>query len=117
MVSLTKKLAGDEQAGRDYVEERLSHFPRESIFYPLARYYLLPGNEGAVTQAIQAEERNIPNGQAYYYLGAQLELIDRPETARATFLAAEDALSPGMMERRLATYHLRAYRQEEGENR
>lgn len=116
MTSLALKHGGDEQGGRDFVEDRLADFPRDSLFYTLARYYILPGNEGYVTQAIRAETHVVPRGQGYFYVGAQLDLIDRPETARATFLEAEDSLPVGIMERRLASWHLRKYRVPEEES-
>ncbi len=116
LAALSLKAGNRESAANDWVSEHLAQFPRDSLYYTMARYYLLPGNEGYVLAEINQEQDDVVKGQMYFYLAAQLELLGRTETARAAFLEAEDTLSPGFVERRLASWHLDSYRSgQEGE--
>jgi tetratricopeptide (TPR) repeat protein len=117
LAALSLKADDEEEAAREWLTAQLSQFPRESLHYQMARYYLLPTNEGYILGEISRSQENIVKGQMYFFLGAQLELLGRTETARASLLEAEDTLPPGIVERRLAVWHLQAYRSpaEEGE--
>jgi tetratricopeptide (TPR) repeat protein len=102
--------AGDDNAADTWLNNNLSKLPRDSVYYQVARYYLFPTNEGYVLSEIRAEQNNTVKGQMYFYVGARLDLVDRVATAQATLLEAESLLGTGMLERRLATWHLEKYR-------
>ena len=115
MAALALKWGGRNEAAESWLTENLSHLPRETVFYSVARYYLLPTNDGYVLAEIGEEQNATVRGQMYFYLGAQLVLLDRHATAQAALLEAESSLPPGFVERRLATLHLNAYRSGEAE--
>jgi tetratricopeptide (TPR) repeat protein len=110
LAALAHKVAGNEAAAETWLNAKIGELPRESLVYTLARYYLLPANDGYVLNELRLVTDDTLAGQMHFYLGAQLELIGRTETARATLLEAEDTVPEGMVERRLATHHLDAYR-------
>ncbi|MEE8441182.1 MAG: tetratricopeptide repeat protein [Spirochaetia bacterium] len=110
MAALALKSAGHDDAAERWLTESLSHFSRDTVFYSMARYYLLPTNDGYVLGEIGREQNVTVRGQMYFYLGAQLLLLDRHMTAQAALLEAESSLPPGFLERRLATWHLNEYR-------
>ena len=115
MAALALKWGGRTEAAESWLTENLSHLPRETVFYSMARYYLLPTNDGYVLAEIGEEQNATVRGQMYFYLGAQLVLFDRHATAQAALLEAESSLPPGFLERRLVTLHLDAYRSGEAE--
>ena len=117
LAALSLKTGGRPADATSWLNQELAQFPRESLYYQMARYYLLPTNDGYMLAEIGRERDDRVKGQMYFYLGAQLELLGRTSTAQASFLEAEDALPPGFLERRLASWHLERYRagDEEGE--
>jgi tetratricopeptide (TPR) repeat protein len=110
MATLALNSAGENSSADAWLTDNLSKFPRESVQYQMARYYLGPTNEGYIFAEISREQNNTVKGQMYFYIGAYLALVDRHATAQAALLEAEDLLSPGILERRLATWHLETYR-------
>jgi len=110
MAALSLKAGGHDDSMERWLTDNLSHFPRDTVFYSMARYYLLPANDGYVLAEIGQEQNATVRGQMYFYLGAQLVLLERHATAQAALLEAESELPPGFLERRLATWHLNAYR-------
>ncbi|MBU8912563.1 MAG: tetratricopeptide repeat protein [Spirochaetales bacterium] len=110
LAALSLKSGGHDEGADSWLTDNLPHFPRETVFYSMARYYLLPANDGYVLAEIRDEQNAAVRGQMYFYLGAQLALLDRHATAQAALLEAESALPPGSLERRLASWHLNAYR-------
>ena len=110
MAALSLKWGGQDQAAESWLTDNLSHFPRDTVFYSMARYYLIPVNDGYVFSEIRQEQNATMRGRMYFYIGAHLALLDQHVTAQAALLEAESLLAPGFLERRLATWHLNAYR-------
>ena len=79
----------------NWLTDNLSHFPRDTVFYAMARYYLLPGYDGAILAEIREEQDEMVKGQMYFYIGAQLAVLQRHATAQASLLEAESLLPPG----------------------
>ncbi len=113
LAALALKTGNREREARDYLNEIVNTAPRDSLAYQMMRYYIQPANEGLVMTAVRDSTDRTRKGQMYFYLGAQLELLGRIQTAQAAFLEAEEILQPGFAEHRLATWRLRAYRSEE----
>ncbi|MFW5743179.1 MAG: tetratricopeptide repeat protein [Spirochaetota bacterium] len=110
LASLALKSARRDRESTDFLNGIVNTISRDSLYYDMMRYYLQPGNEGYVMSEIRASTDDTLKAQMYFYLGAQLELLGRIETAQASFLEAEEGLQPGFVERRLASWRLRAYR-------
>ncbi|TFH06494.1 MAG: tetratricopeptide repeat protein, partial [Spirochaetales bacterium] len=110
LASLSLKHQSMDKDSERYLLEIVNTIPRDMIHYDMVRYYLAPGHETYVMAQVQAETNKLLKGQMYFYLGAQMELLGRIQTAQAAFLEAENLLQPGFVERRLASWRLQAYR-------
>ena len=108
--ALALKTGGENRRADDYLEGIVNTAPRDSLAYDVMRYYLQPANESFVLNEVQSSQDELVKGQMYFYVGAQLELLDRVRTAQASYIQAEDLLQPGVVERRLAQWRLRPYR-------
>ena len=113
LAAIALKSQRREEEAAEFLEDLLPSVPRDSLYWDMIRYYLQPRNEGYVMSRIREETDETIQAQMYFYAGAQLELLGRVQTAQAAYLEAEDRLQPGFMERRLASWRLRAYRSQE----
>jgi tetratricopeptide (TPR) repeat protein len=110
LAALALKSARRDVEAADYLNGIVNSAPRDSLYYHMMRYYLQPAHEGLVMTKLRESTDETLKAQMYFYLGAQLELLGKPQTAQASFLEAESELRPGFVERRLASWRLRAYR-------
>ncbi len=100
--SLSLKRAGLEQESRSYIEEAASDFPRPSIYWELARYYISPSYEGRIVQAIVEEEERVPQLRGRFFLAAHMELLGRTRSATNLYREVLDEDLRGFVVTRLA---------------
>ena len=108
--ALSLKSAGHDRDAAGLLNGIINDVPRDSLYYEMMRYYVQPANESLVMSRIRESTDRTLRARMYFYLGAQLELLGRVQTAQASFLEAEERLQPGFLEQRLAAWRLRAYR-------
>lgn len=114
LAALALQNAGAEERARRFLLGEVNFLPRESIEYEMMRYYIEPANEALVLNRLRDMRDRQLRARMYFYLGAQLELRGRAQTAQAAFLQSEAELQPGFVEHRLASWRLRSYGSEEG---
>lgn len=113
LAAISLKSAGQDARAEEYAEALIAEVARGDLAYQVLRYYLQPANEAFVLNEVQRSDQRVVQGQMYFYVGAQLELLGRVRTAQSAYLQAEDLLQPVFPERRLASWRLQAYRSQE----
>ena len=110
LTSLALKSGGRERESQTFLNGIVNDVARDSLYYHVIRYYLQPGYEALVLTQLRDSTDRVLRARMHFYVGAQLELLGRVQTAQASFREAEDRLAPGYLERRLATARLAPYR-------
>jgi tetratricopeptide (TPR) repeat protein len=113
LIALAMLRDGDEAGARRYVER--AAFPRESLYYRLARLFLDPGSEGFVTGEVSREETVDLKMKALYVLAVYYQHTGRAVIAQRYFLEVEEKAFSGGFEQRLSTWELGRYREEGSE--
>ena len=107
LAALCYKNAGDEKTAGDYLQGCLDAFPRDSLFYHMARFYLLPASDLFIVQQVNQEKNKSLKARMLFYLAAQYKLQDKGSLARRYFLEASEAKTSGFIENRLAGWEMK----------
>lgn len=102
---------GVQQTNRQ-LEEWAASFDREGLFYAIARYFLTPGYDGAVIQAVQGHTKPLERAQGQVYLGAFFLLEGKTATALALLSEIGETVLAGLPEGRLAQWLVHEYTNE-----
>lgn len=102
--SLSLKHAGREAESREYIEDQSASFPRPSIYWEIARYYITPSYEGRVIQEVADEEERVLQVRGKFFLAAQMELLGRTRSAVNLYREVVDEDLRGFVVTRLAEY-------------
>lgn len=102
--SLSLKHAGRETESREYIEDAAASFPRPSIYWELARYYISPSYEGRIIQEITNEEERILQIRGKFFLAAHMELLGRTRSAVNLYREVVDENLYGYVVARLAEW-------------
>ena len=114
MAALAMKSDGRNPDAVRYLQDILGRVPRDSLYYHVVRYYIQPSTETLVLSQLREERDATMKARMYFFVGAQLELLGRTQTAQASFMHTEAELQPGFLEHRLALWRLRSYRSDQG---
>jgi len=107
LVALCYKNANKEKAAADYLQARLGDFPRDSLFYHMARFYLLPSSDLFIVQQVNLEKNKTLKARMLFYIAAQYKLQDKRSLAMKYFLEASEQKTSGFVENRLAEWELK----------
>ncbi|KGE71575.1 tetratricopeptide repeat protein [Spirochaeta lutea] len=102
---------GVQQTNRR-LEEWAARFDREGLFYAIVRYFLSPGYDGAVIQAVQGHTKPLERAQGQVYLGAFFLLEGKTATALALLSEIGETVLAGLPEGRLAQWLVHEYTNE-----
>jgi len=102
--SLSLKHAGREAESREYIEDQAASFPRPSIYWEIARYYITPSYEGRVIQEVNTEEERALQVRGKFFLAARMELLGRTRSAVNLYRDVVDEDLRGLVVTRLAAH-------------
>ncbi|MCG8480291.1 MAG: hypothetical protein MI724_14440, partial [Spirochaetales bacterium] len=104
LASLSLKFAGDERRSRDFLEDAAVQFPRPSLWYDMARFYIDGGFDGRIIRAVQDEDDLLLRTRMQFYLAGQYEVLGSVASARSLYLEIRDGDMQGFSETRLAAH-------------
>lgn len=108
LTTLALREAGRNEEAQEFLEDAVREFPRESLYYEMARFLFRPTYDAQIRQLIRAEDNKLLQSQLYFYLGWQYELNGNPASARAAYSTALDVGDVGLAEITLAEARLDA---------
>ena len=110
LTALSYKSEDNEQAAEKYLKTAINSIPRDSLYYQVARLYMDPSYDVYATGEISKAEDRLMQTRMLYYLAYHYLLMGRTVLAQKYFLEVEDRDFPNILERRLASIKLDAYR-------
>lgn len=110
--SLALKHAGREAESREYIEDQAATFPRPSLYWEIARYYITPSYEGRVIQEVTEEESRVLQVRGKFFLAAHMELLGRRRSAVNLYREVIDEDLRGFVVTRLARERYRILTEE-----
>jgi hypothetical protein len=110
LVTICYRRAGREKDAADYLKSTIDAMPRESLFYQMGRYYLLPSSDALVFRYVTAEKDKTMRTRMLFYLAAQYLLQDKTSLAQKYLLEVGDLKVPGLIEPLLAAWDLRKFK-------
>ncbi len=115
LIALSFKKEGLESDMEAYMKRAFVAFPRESLYYRLARIFLESGTDGYVTGEVSREQDLDFKLKALFVLATYNLLENRPALAQKYFLEVEDKAYPSSYERRLSSMELERFRGKGGD--
>jgi tetratricopeptide (TPR) repeat protein len=110
LIALSFRKEGLESDMETYLKRAIVNFPRESLYYRLARIFFESGSDGFVTGEVSREQDLDLKLKALFVLATHNLLENRPVLAQKYFLEVEDKAYPSSYERRLSSMELERYR-------
>ncbi|MBT3274930.1 MAG: tetratricopeptide repeat protein [Spirochaetales bacterium] len=112
LTALAYRKDGLDDEMEEYLKKAIVLFPRDSLYYKMARIFFESNSEGFVTGEVSREQNNDMKQKNLFILATHSLLNGQTTLAQTWFLEVEDKAFPSSFERRLAIWELEKYRNE-----